>query len=91
MESAVGAYMSGCALGGEYEIFYWREVSKEVDFVLRRGDRLIAIEVKSGRKRESLPGMEAFDKAFSPTKKLLVGTGGIPVAEFLKIPASALF
>jgi predicted AAA+ superfamily ATPase len=91
VESAVGAYMSGSALAGEYEIFYWREVSKEVDFVLRRGDQLIAIEVKSGRRRESLPGMEAFDKAFSPTKKLLVGTGGIPVAEFLKIPASALF
>jgi hypothetical protein len=91
VESAVGAYLTGMALAGECEIFYWREVAKEVDFVLRRGDRLIAIEVKSGRKPDSLPGMVAFDKAFSPTKKLLVGTGGIPLEEFLRIPVVHLF
>lgn len=91
VESAVGAYLSGYALAGECEIFYWREVAKEVDFILRRGDKLIAIEVKSGRRRDSLPGMAAFDKMFSPTKKLLVGTGGIPIEEFLRIPVRDLF
>lgn len=91
VESAVGAYLTGFALAGECEVFYWREVSKEVDFVLRRGDRLVAIEVKSGRRRDSLPGMAAFDKAFHPSRKLLVGSGGIPVEEFLSIPAGNLF
>jgi hypothetical protein len=91
VESAVGAYLCGFALAGECEIFYWREVAKEVDFVLRRGDKVVALEVKSGRKRDSLPGMAAFDKAFSPVKKLLVGTGGIPIEEFLRIPARNLF
>lgn len=91
VESAVGAYLTGFALAGECEIYYWREVSKEVDFVLRRGDQLIAIEVKSGRKQDALPGMAAFDKAFSPAKKLLVGTGGIPVEEFLRVPLGQLF
>ncbi|MGO8758338.1 MAG: ATP-binding protein [Terracidiphilus sp.] len=91
VESAVGAYLGGFALAGECEVFYWREVSKEVDFVLRRGDKVIAIEVKSGASRSSLPGMAAFDRLFHPDKKLLVGSGGIPVDEFLRMPAASLF
>ena len=90
VESAVGAYLSGFALAGECEIFYWREASKEVDFILHRGDNLVAIEVKSGRRRDSRPGMAAFDKAFQPARKLLVGTGGIPIEEFLRTSPGSL-
>lgn len=91
VESAVGAHLSGFALAGKCEVFYWREVAKEVDFILRRGHKVVAIEVKSGRRRDSLPGMAAFDEAFHPARKLLVGTGGIPIEEFLSIPAGSLF
>jgi predicted AAA+ superfamily ATPase len=91
VESAVGAYLGGFVLAGECEVFYWREVSREVDFVLRRGDQVIAIEVKSGAARSSLPGMAAFDRVFHPDKKLLVGSGGIPIEEFLRMPAASLF
>jgi predicted AAA+ superfamily ATPase len=89
-ESAIGAHLANGAQMGEYELFYWREVSREVDFVLRRGDKVLALEVKAGNRRTSLPGMVAFDKAFGPTRKLLVGTGGIPFEEFLLIPPVAL-
>lgn len=90
-ESAVGAYLAGEAQGGEFEVFYWREVSKEVDFVLRRGSKVVALEVKSGRHRTSLPGMTAFNKAFGRTTSLLVGSGGIPFEEFLRTPPESLF
>jgi predicted AAA+ superfamily ATPase len=63
-ESAVGAYLAGEAQAGEFEIFYWRKVSKEVDFVLRRGHKIVTIEVKSGRRPDSLPGVAAFQKVF---------------------------
>jgi hypothetical protein len=43
----------------------------------------VAIEVKSGRARTEFPGMEAFGKAFRPTRMLLVGGQGIPLEEFL--------
>src|SRR5580658_7591680 len=89
-ESAIGAHLANGAQMGEYELFYWREISKEVDFVLRRGDKVLALEVKAGNRRTSLPGMVAFDKAFGPTKKMLVGTGGIPIEEFLQISPAAL-
>ncbi|MBI2950995.1 AAA family ATPase, partial [bacterium] len=47
-----------------------------------------ALEVKSGRRRERLPGLEAFSRAFSPRQKWLVGGQGIPLEEFLLTPAS---
>jgi hypothetical protein len=65
------------------ELFYWRERSREVDFVVRAGRRLTAIEVKTGRSRDALAGVEAFAAAFRPARTLLVGAGGIPIEEFL--------
>jgi hypothetical protein len=51
---------------------------------------VLALEVKAGNRPTSLPGMAAFDKAYAPEKKLLVGTGGIPFDEFLQISPAAL-
>jgi predicted AAA+ superfamily ATPase len=87
VESAVGAHLANAAAAGECELFYWRDRNREVDFVARAGRRLTAIEVKSGRATDTLPGMEAFASAFKPQRKLLVGGDGIPVEEFLTKPA----
>lgn len=86
VESAVGAHLANAAGAGVGEVFYWRDRSREVDFVVRLGRRLVAIEVKSGRSRDALPGMAAFAEAFHPTRKLLVGGDGIPVEAFLSEP-----
>ncbi len=87
VESAVGAHLANAAAGGSCELFYWRDRNREVDFVVRAGRSLTAIEVKSGRARGSLPGMAAFAEAFGPNRRLLVGGDGIPVEEFLSRPA----
>lgn len=86
VESAVGAHLVNAAAGGACEVFYWRDRNREVDFVVQAGNMLTAIEVRSGRTRDSLPGMEAFAKAFPSARKLLVGGNGIPVEEFLSKP-----
>ncbi len=88
VESAVGAHLANAAASSEVELFYWRERNREVDFVVRAGQRLTAIEVKSGRAPEALPGMAAFIEAFAPARVLLVGGNGIPIEEFLARPAS---
>lgn len=85
-ESAVGAHLANAAAAGKCEVFYWRDRNREVDFVVRTGRRLIAIEVKSGRAREALPGMQAFNEAFKPDRLLLVGEDGIAVEDFLCKP-----
>ncbi|MCX6879091.1 MAG: ATP-binding protein [Verrucomicrobia bacterium] len=88
VESAVGAHLVNTAMGSGIQVTYWRERNLEVDFVLQRGDALVAIEVKSGGRKDTLPGIAAFDKAFKPTAKLLVGGQGIPISEFLDAPAA---
>lgn len=85
-ESAVGAHLVNAAAAGACEVFYWRDRGREVDFVVRAGRRLVALEVKSGRAPEALPGMEAFADAFRPSRRLLIGGDGIPLEEFLAAP-----
>ena len=85
-ESAVGAYLANAAAVGSVELFYWRDRNKEVDFIVRAGRRLVAIEVKSGRTREAQPGLTAFAEAFKPQRTLLVGGDGIAVQDFLLQP-----
>jgi len=53
-----------CAIGAELctqfdEVMYWREGGAEVDFVVKTGSSLYAIEVKSGRRRR-LGGLAKF-------------------------------
>ncbi len=86
VESAVGAHLANAAAARTCEVYYWRDRNRDVDFVVRSGRRLIAIEVKSGRARDGLPGLAAFAAAFRPHRSLLVGGDGIPLEEFLAYP-----
>ncbi|MEX2502683.1 MAG: ATP-binding protein [Trueperaceae bacterium] len=89
VESAVGAHLANAAQRGAFELTYWRDRNREVDFVIRAGRRLVAIEVKSGRRHETLPGMDAFASTFRPTRSLLVGGDGIGVETFLSRPVES--
>ena len=88
VESAVGAHLLNGAEGTMVEIYYWRDRGHEVDFVLQSGERVVSLEVKSGRARSDYSGMDAFGKIFQPFRKLLVGGQGIPLEEFLASPIS---
>ncbi len=82
VESAVGAFLVNSSISSNFNVFYWREAGYEVDFIIQKGNTVVAIEVKSGRKRESLFGIEIFNKRFKPKRKLLVGRDGIPLNDF---------
>jgi len=86
IESAVGAHLANAAASGVCEVFYWRDANREVDFVARAGRVVVAIEVKSGRVPDTLPGLAAFTEAFRPTRTLIVGGDGVPLDEFLATP-----
>ncbi|MGA2382660.1 MAG: ATP-binding protein [Gemmatimonadales bacterium] len=88
VESAVGAHLANATALEGAELFYWRERNREVDFVAKVGRTVTAIEVKSGRSRDALPGMAAFVEAFTPARRLLVGGDGVAVEEFLVAPAA---
>ncbi|MDQ7039770.1 MAG: ATP-binding protein [Rhodothermus sp.] len=84
VETAVGAHLVNGAWEGGYQVYYWRERQYEVDFVVQAGRTLTAIEVKSGRHSERRSGLEAFRQRFCPDRVLVVGTGGVPLEEFLE-------
>ena len=88
VESAVGAHLANAAAAGACEVFYWRDGNRELDFVVRVGRAVTAIEVKSGRGRDAQAGVAAFADAFKPARRLLVGGDGIAVEEFLQEPVS---
>ncbi len=90
-ESAVGAHLANAAAAGEGRLFYWREQNREVDFVLQAGRRVIAVEVKSGHRREALPGLAAFMEQVRGARPVLVGGDGIPLEEALMRPVAEWF
>ena len=96
VESAVGAHLINTA-PADIHLYYWREDSYEVDYVLQRGRRIIAVEVKSGTNLK-LSGMERFIERFNPFKSMVVGEVGVqpfegfvPLNEFLTVPAHFWF
>ena len=87
VESAVGAHLLSMADELDYEVYYWRESSRnksdnEVDFIVVRDGEITAIEVKSGR-RGMNSGLPAFVEAFHPIRSFVVGTGGVNIEDFL--------
>lgn len=87
-ESAVGAHLANAAAAGTCALHYWRERNHELDFVVKAGRKLTAIEVKSGRAPLAHAGTAAFAAAFKPQRTLLVGGDGIAVEEFLSKPVA---
>ena len=90
VESSVGAHLLNHSVSERYNLHYWRESNNEVDFILEKGDKVIGLEVKSGASVDN-EGMGIFNEKFHPDKMLLVGTGGIPYEDFLKINPKELF
>ena len=90
VESAVGAHLLNYSRMEAYQLEYWRDRNAEVDFVLRKGNNILGLEVKSNVLSKT-SGMYLFSKKFNPSKVLLVGDSGIPVLDFLKMNPVQLF
>lgn len=90
-ESAVGAELLARHLTHSNRhplIHYWNNGQKEVDYVLNDGQRLQALEVKSGHNMGNVSGLTAFAKQFAQVQPLVIGTGGMPLALWLSGPTS---
>lgn len=90
VESAVGAHLYNSGLP-DVKVYYWRESPHEVDFVLQHGQRLLTVEVKSGRRKRNVSGLVMFKKRFPSADTMIVGTGGVSFEEFLSVPAHHWF
>ncbi len=90
VESAVGAYLISQAYRLQFEVFYWRDGNNEVDFVLRKDGKVVALEVKSNHEWYT-KGLDVFCQKFRPNVALIVGSGGLPLETFLETPITDLF
>lgn len=89
-ESGIGAYLVSQAFVYRFEVFYWRECDNEVDFVLRKKNSVVAIEVKSNAEKTT-SGMEKFKQMFNPATSLIIGESGIKAEDFFMMDIRKLF
>ena len=83
-ESAIGTHIVNEAYIYGYQVYYWREGSDEVDFIIQSNQKVMAIEVKSNQKRMT-KGLQKFKEAFHPNQTLIIGESGFNPEEFLSI------
>jgi predicted AAA+ superfamily ATPase len=81
VENAAGAHLLNHLQALPYEVSYWRDGDDEVDYVVRAGDRLWAIEIKSGRTRRR-SGLAAFLRRYPAAVPVIVGAGSVTLEEF---------
>lgn len=90
VENAVGAHLLARLPSTSHQVTWWRKGNDEVDFVVAAGEKLWALEVKSGRVRSS-GGLTSFCKEHPDAHAMIVGSGGVPLDEFfLTEPADLL-
>jgi len=90
VENAVGAHLLCGLPSTDFGVTYWRDGAEEVDFVVTHGKRVWAVEVKSGRTGK-LTGLASFQRRYPKAQAWLVGTGGVPLAEFFARSATDWF
>lgn len=90
LESGIGAYLVSQAFIHRFEVFYWRERNDEVDFILRKKNSVVAIEVKSNADKRT-EGLDRFRQFFKPQTSFIVGDGGIDIESFLSMDIKNCF
>lgn len=89
-ESSIGAYLVSQSFVHRFEVLYWRERNDEVDFVLRKKNSIVAIEVKSNMEKKT-DGLDKFRQMFNPNTSFIIGNAGIKPEEFFEMDIRKLF
>lgn len=71
VENAVGTKLYSMTQESGGQLFYWRERNDEVDYVVQIGQRLIAIEVKSGVSSR-ISALHIFDRRYKKAEKIVI-------------------
>lgn len=90
VEQVIGAYLINSARVNNFQVFYWRDVNDEVDFIIQKNNVVIPIEVKLG-KIKSHKGLINFSKEFKSKKSILISDDAFNWQEFLKMDIGEMF
>lgn len=89
-ESAVGCHIVNAAYSYRMQPYYWRDGDNEVDFVLKSGNKIVGMEVKSSHEKYTR-GLALFREQFKPHAAFVVGYEGYPATDFLTADLRTLF
>ena len=82
VENAVGAHLLNHLGDPAWSVTYWRRGGFEVDFVVRRGNDIWAIEVKGGSPGKGIGAISQFRRDYPTARPLLIGAEGVPLEEY---------
>jgi predicted AAA+ superfamily ATPase len=86
VEVSIGSHLINEGMKHNIEVYYWRKGNREIDFIIAKGSDLIPIEVKSGKRYTTLPGLELFRKKYKTKRSILIGMSGIGIRDFFETP-----
>lgn len=90
VEQAVGSYLLNQSRINAFDLYYWREGNDEVDFILKRNKKIIALEVKTTRIKFHA-GVDKFNKKYKPYKNILISSESLSWSDFLLLDLNSLF
>ncbi|OGI18505.1 MAG: hypothetical protein A3B68_07100 [Candidatus Melainabacteria bacterium RIFCSPHIGHO2_02_FULL_34_12] len=72
LENAVGSKLYSLAMNSGGELFYWKERDYEVDYILKLGNKIYAIEVKSGISKKLPAALSIFKKRYGTASLITI-------------------
>lgn len=90
VESAIGSYLLNQCRINNISLYYWRDGNIEVDFILKKGSKLISLEVKSGTTKHN-KGLSEFAGRFKTFKTIVISNDTISWKDFVKLDINSLF
>jgi predicted AAA+ superfamily ATPase len=91
VESSVGCQILSQAYTQKIEVYYWREGDHEIDFILKRDDQIVAIEVKTGEENPSYKAFEVFKEKYPKSRLHVIGNKyGFDLLDFFQMDLNDL-
>lgn len=90
VEQAIGAALLNYSRTNYADLFYWRDGNNEIDFILKKNQRVVAIEVKLG-KIKIHSGLNRFKEIYPKAKSILISDSVIRWQDFLEMDYNNLF
>lgn len=82
LESCIGSHLLNYSRIDGFDLFYWREGIHEVDFIIKMGSKILAIEVKSSIMGKT-SGLKKFLEKSKKATGIIIGHSEKELEEFL--------
>lgn len=86
-------YVANQLVSSHHDLYYWKDASYEIDFLISTKDGIIPVEVKAGESKKS-KSLNAYMEKYHPSYAIRISTrefGYDPVTKIKSIPLYAVF